>query len=97
MDIAKKNKIDIQPPEISYTRHAIDRMIDRGITPQEVEKAFIEPINAKSAQQGRRETQGWVIRSGQKKLLRVVSEGDINILVITVMVTSKFEKYGVSK
>jgi serine phosphatase RsbU (regulator of sigma subunit) len=82
---------------ITYSRNAEDRMIERGITRHEVESALSNPIRTKSARKGRHENQAWIIRSGQRKLLRVVSEGDINILVITVMATSKFEKYGVSE
>ena len=82
---------------ITYTRHAEDRMIDRGISRHEVESALSNPIRTKSAHKGRYENQAWIIRTGQRKLLRVVSEGDINILVITVMATSKFEKYGVAE
>ena len=37
-----------------------------------------------------------VKRSGKKQLLRVISEGEVVVLVVTVMATSKFEKYGVS-
>jgi hypothetical protein len=42
------------------------------------------------------ESQGFIERSGNKQLLRVISEGDVVVLVVTVMATSKFEKYGVS-
>ena len=97
MNFSNNNKTGIGHISISYTQHAIDRMIDRGITRQEVEFTLAHPIRSKSAQHDRKEIQGWVVRAGQKKLLRVVSEGDITVLVITVMVTSKFEKYGVSE
>jgi hypothetical protein len=42
------------------------------------------------------EYQGWIDRLGQPQLLRVLTEGDLVILVITVMATTKFEKYGVT-
>ena len=35
-------------------------------------------------------------REGKKQLLRVLSEGQLVVLVITVVATSRFEKYGVS-
>ena len=49
-----------------------------------------------SAQNGRIESQGWIERAGQRQLLRVLTEGDLVVLVITVMATTKFEKYGVA-
>jgi len=82
---------------ITYTQHADDRMIQRGILRCEVEAALAHPISSKLVQNGRQESQFWIFRSGQKKLLRVISEGDPDILIITAMVTSKFEKYGVSE
>jgi len=82
---------------ITYTQHADDRMIQRGILRYEVEAALTHPISTKLLQNGRQESQFWIFRSGQKKLLRVISEGDPDILIITAMVTSKFEKYGVSE
>jgi hypothetical protein len=39
---------------------------------------------------------GFIERAGSKQLLRVVSEGQKVVLVITVIATSKFEKYGVT-
>jgi hypothetical protein len=44
----------------------------------------------------REEFQGWIERAGKQHLLRVLVEGNLVILVVTVMATSKFEKYGVS-
>lgn len=94
MNTSKKSNAE---KVISYTKHAEDRMIDRGISQQEVEAALLHPIKEKPAQNGRRESQSLVVRSGRRKLLRVVSEGELNILVITVIATSKLEKYGVSE
>ena len=45
---------------------------------------------------GRIESQGFIERAGKKQLLRVISEGQVVVLVITVVATSKFDKYGVS-
>ena len=39
---------------------------------------------------------GFIDRAGAKQLLRVISEGQTVVMVITVTVTSKFETYGVS-
>ena len=47
-----------------------------------------------AANHGRVESQGWIERAGKRQLLRVVTEGSVVVLVVTVMATSKFEKYG---
>jgi len=54
------------------------------------------PIRQISADHDRIESQDFIERTGNKQLLRVISEGDVVVLVVTVMATSKFEKYGVS-
>ena len=82
--------------EISYTQHALARMMERGISQAEVEQTVAKPIRAIPALHGRMEYQGWIDRLGQPQLLRVLTEGDLVILVITVMATTKFEKYGVT-
>ena len=71
-------------------------MAERGIDQQEVEATLKNPIRQISVDHGRIESQGLIERSGKKLLLRVISEGCLVVLVVTVMVTSKFEKYGVS-
>jgi hypothetical protein len=71
-------------------------MAERGISQQEVETTLKNPIRQISADHGRIESQGFIERYGNKQLLRVISEGDVVVLVVTVMATSKFEKYGVS-
>jgi len=40
--------------------------------------------------------QGFIERSGNKQLLRVINELEVFVLVVIVMATSKFKKYGVS-
>jgi hypothetical protein len=81
---------------INYTRHALARMAERGISRTEVEETIMNPIRQVPADHGRIESQGFIERAGKKQLLRVLSEGQLVVLVITVVATSKFEKYGVS-
>ncbi len=81
---------------VTYTKHALARMAERGISQLEVEATLKNPNRQISADHGRIESQGFIERSGSKLLLRVISEGDLVVLVVTVMATSKFEKYGVS-
>ena len=47
------------------------------------------------AQNDRFEAQGWIERAQKRLLLRVICENGLVVTVITVMATSKFEKYGV--
>ena len=81
---------------ITYTKHALSRMYERGISQQEVEATLANPIQRIDANHGRIESRGFIERAGSKQLLRVVSEGQKVVLVITVIATSKFEKYGVT-
>lgn len=80
--------------QITYTTHALARMKERGISRDEVESTLSSPIRTIPAQNGRIESQGWIERGGKRQLLRVLTQGDVVVLVITVMATSKFEKYG---
>ena len=80
---------------ISYTQHAEIRMAERGISKAEVEATLHDPLCTLAAQNGRTESQGWIERAGKRQLLRVLTEGNVVVLVITVMATSKFQKYGV--
>ena len=82
--------------KITYTQHAETRMAERGISKAEVESTLTAPHRTVAAQNGRLESLGWIERAGKRQLLRVLTEGDLVVLVITVMATSKFEKYGVS-
>jgi hypothetical protein len=71
-------------------------MADRGISRKEVEDTLNNPLRQVPVDRGRIESQGFIERAGKKQLLRVISEGQVVVLVITVVATSKFEKYGVS-
>jgi hypothetical protein len=81
---------------ITYTQHAEKRMRERGISKAEVEQTLAAPLRKILAQNGREEFQGWIERANKQQLLRVLVEGNLVLLVVTVMATSKFEKYGVS-
>lgn len=81
--------------EITYTRHALARMAERGISTVEVEEVVAAPLREVPVHNDRVEYQGWIERSGKRQLLRVITQGGLVVLVITVMATSKFEKYGV--
>jgi hypothetical protein len=82
--------------QITYTQHALARMTEHGISQTEVEATLMQPQRTIAAQNGRTESQGWIERNGKRQLLRMLHEGALVVLVITVMATSKFEKYGVS-
>lgn len=70
-------------------------MAERGISRLEVQTTVSAPLRTVAAQHGRTEYQGWIERAGKRQLLRVLTEGAVVVLVITVLATSKFEKYGV--
>lgn len=80
---------------ITYTQHVLARMAERGISKMEVEGALARPLRTVPANRGRVESQGWIERAGKRQLLRVLTEGEVVVLVVTVMATSKFDKYGV--
>ena len=79
-----------------YTQHALARMAERGISRAEVEATLAAPARTETANKGRVEFLGFIERAGKRQLLRVLTEGDLVVLVITVIATSKFEKYGVT-
>jgi hypothetical protein len=81
--------------QITFTQHALARMAERGISQAEVLATLAQPVRTIDALNGRKEAQSWVDCSGQRQLLRVQYEGDVVVMVITVMATSKFQKYGV--
>lgn len=81
--------------QVTFTQHALTRMAERGISLAEVLATLTQPLRTIEAQHGRSEAQGWIERSGRRQLLRVLYEGDVVVMVVTVMATSKFEKYGV--
>jgi hypothetical protein len=80
---------------ITFTQHALKRMVERGISRAEVLSTLAKPLRTIEAQNSRKEAQGWIERVGKRQLLRVLYEGDTVVMVVTVMATSKFEKYGV--
>ena len=57
-----------------------------------MEATLAAPIRTLTANKGRLESHGFIERAGKRQLLRVVTEGDVVTLVITVMATSNFEK-----
>jgi len=81
--------------QVTFTQHALARMVERGISRAEVLATLAQPLRTIDAQNDRLEAQGWLDRAGKRQLLRVLYDGDVVLMVITVMATSKFEKYGV--
>ena len=70
-------------------------MAERGIDQQEVEATLKNPIRQISVDHGRIESQGLIERSGKKLLLRVISEGSLVVLVVTVIFQSNLETQSV--
>ena len=52
------------------------------------------PLRTLAAQAGREEVQGLIDRAGKAMLLRVILERGLVVTVITVIATSKVDKYG---
>ena len=83
---------------------ALDNLVDFIVTclshPQAANQTFLvtldHPLRTVNAQNSRFEAQGWIERSQKRMLLRVVCENGVVVTVVTVMATSKFEKYGVT-
>ena len=82
--------------QIEFTQHALARMAERGISRDEVLSTLDHSLRTVNAQNSRFEVQGWIERSQKRMLLRVVCENGVVVTVVTVMATSKFEKYGVT-
>jgi|GEM_PF-2651616 len=70
-------------------------MVERGISREEVLATIANPFRKLSAAKDRFEAQGWIDRDAKRMLLRVICEQGVVVTVITVMATSKLEKYGV--
>jgi hypothetical protein len=70
-------------------------MKERGISQDEVLATLAHPIRTLSAENERFEAQGWIERAAKRLLLRVICEHGVVVTVVTVMATSKLEKYGV--
>ncbi len=81
--------------QVTFTQHALARMADRGISRAEVLATLEHPLRTIDVQNGRQEAQGWIERMGRRQLLRVIYENGVVVMVVTVMATSKIEKYGV--
>ena len=60
---------------ISYTKHALARMAERGISKAEVEveATLANPVRRVDVNRGRTESQGFIERQGKQQLLRVLS------------------------
>ncbi len=82
--------------QVEFTQHALARMAERGVSRTEVLDTLAHPIQTIEADQRRVESQGWIERAGKRLLLRVLCEQWVVVTVVTVIATSKFEKYGVS-
>ena len=61
-------------------------MLERGISKAETEQTLAVPLRKILAQNGRKEFQGWIERAGKQQLLRVLVEGNLVILVLTILV-----------
>jgi hypothetical protein len=82
--------------QIEFTQHALARMVERGISQDEVLATLLRPLRTESAQNERFEAQGWIERAQKRLLLRVICDKGVVVTVVTVMATSKFDKYGVT-
>ena len=81
--------------QVEFSRHALARMKERSISREEVLNTLAYPLRTVQADNARLEAQGWVDRAGKRMLLRVICEHGVVVTVVTVMATSKLEKYGV--
>ena len=81
--------------QIEFTQHALTRMAERGVSHDEVLNTLAHPLRTVTAENNRFEAQGWIERTNKRMLLRVICENGVVVTVVTVMATSKFEKYGV--
>lgn len=81
--------------QVEFTQHALTRMKERGISRDEVLNTLAHPLRTVEAENERFEAQGWIDRANKRMLLRVICEHGVVITVVTVMATSRFEKYGV--
>ena len=68
-------------------------MAERGISRDEVLSILYHPLRTVNAENSRFEAQGWIERSQKRMLLRVIYEDGLVVTVVTLMATSKFEKY----
>lgn len=80
--------------EIEFTAHALARMAERGVSRAQVEGVLAAPLRTLAALGARAEVQGLIERGGRPMLLRVIVERGVVVTVITVIATSKIDKYG---
>ena len=80
------------PMPLRLSPHARARIAERGIEPEWLDAVLARPQRVIRAQAGREERQGVIECRGKRMLLRVIVEGD---LIITAVLTSKLDKYGV--
>lgn len=81
--------------QTDFTQHALARMNERGIRRDEVLRTLAHPLRRVAADNDRFESQGYIERLDKRMLLRVICEHGVVVTVVTVMATSKLEKYGV--
>lgn len=75
-----------------FTPHALSRIEERGIPMEWAEEVLARPQKLIAAREGREERQGLFSQAGKPRLLRLIVEGD---KVITAILTTKLDKYGV--
>jgi hypothetical protein len=83
-------------PRIQFTAHALARMSERGVSREQVLAVVTTPLRVLPAKGEREEIQGLIERVGRPMLLRVVLERGVVVTIITVIATSKINKYGAS-
>jgi hypothetical protein len=81
--------------QIEFSLHALSRMRERGVSRDEVINTLSHPLRTVEAGNERLESQGWIDRADKRMLLRVICEHGVVITVVTVIATSRYEKYGV--
>ena len=81
---------------IQFTKHALMRMEERGVTKAEVVEVMLHPREKIVANDERFEARGLIERGSKIMLLRVIYEHDVVVSVITAVATCKLAKYGVT-
>jgi hypothetical protein len=79
---------------IKFTSHALARMAERGVSADQVRRVLVNPLRTLPATLGREEVQGLIERDGRSLLLRVILDRGAVLTIITVIATSKIDKYG---
>lgn len=81
---------------IEFLPHALQRMVERRVTREQVIAVVEAPMASVPAVHGRVEHRGMIERDGRPMLLRVIVEQGVVVTVVTVIATSKLSKDGVS-